>query len=228
MEMMQVLITGHRGFIGSLLANEVEAAGVDLKDGQNLLSCSLPEAYLVYHLAAQTSVEASWGDPVHDMDNLRMVARIVKKYPHAKIVYASSAAAIDPKSPYGFSKWAGAEYLKRFHKNAVICVFPNVYGRGSKSVVDLFKDKEKVTIYGDGEQIRDYVHVDDIVEGLVQARNWPAGEYFMGSGKGTSVLQLAEGKTAVFEPARKEARESILPNTTPDWKPTVQVLDYLQ
>lgn len=221
------LITGHKGYIGSLLSKKIDAIGIDVKDGFNILSCHLPEAKIIYHLAAQTSVESSWHDPVHDSDNFKMVVRLVKEYPNAKIIYASSAAAMDPKSPYGFSKMAGAEYLKKFHSNYVICVFPNIYGKGSKSVVDIFREQETVTIFGDGKQIRDYVHVDDIVAGLVKAKNWPTGEYFMGSGKGTTVLQLAEGKKAIFAPERKEARESILPNTTPDWKPLIAVLDYI-
>lgn len=227
---MRIVITGHRGFIGSRLDKSThEAIGIDLRDGMNLLTCPLPSKVdVVYHLAAQSSVEASWHDPVHDMDNIRMTARLAKRYPDSKIIYASSAATIEPiSSPYGFSKWASGEYLKRFHKNTVVCIFPNVYGAGSKSVVDIFKKSNKVTIFGDGEQLRDYVHVDDIVRGLVKAIDWSAGEYFMGSGIATSVLQLAEGKEAEFVEPRMEARESLLPNTTPDWEPIISVLDYI-
>lgn len=225
-----IVVTGSRGFIGSRLMQQVDAEGIDLQNGLDVLSCPLPRSSYVetvYHLAAQTSVESSWFDPVHDMDNLRMMARIVKKYPNAKIIYAASAASYPPTSPYGFSKWASGEYLKRFHTNAVLCVFPNVYGGSSKSVVDLFKGKEKVTVYGDGLQMRDYVHVDDIIRALVLAKDWEPGEYFLGSGVGTTVLQLAEGKKIIDAPARKEARESVLSNTTPNWKPIMNVLEYL-
>lgn len=224
---MYMLITGNKGYIGSFLSKKIDAVGIDVKDGFDVLTCDLPETDVIYHLAAQTSVESSWHDPVHDSDNFKMVVRLVKEFPNSKIIYASSAAALDPKSPYGFSKMIGAEYLKKFHSNYVICVFPNVYGRGSKSVVDIFKEQNTVTIFGDGKQVRDYVHVDDIVEGLVKAKYWPTGEYFMGSGKGTTVLQLAEGKKAVFAEERKEARESILSNTTPNWAPTINVLNYI-
>lgn len=222
------LVTGHKGFLGSKLMREIDAVGIDLKDGKNLLSCDLPEVDTIYHLAAQSSVEASWSDPVHDADNIRMTIRLAHFYPSAKIIYASSAATQKPiRSPYGFSKWASAEYLKLFHRNSVICVFPNVYGEGSKSVVDIFKKESEVHIFGDGEQIRDYVHADDIVKGLLKAKGWEPGEYFMGSGISTTVLQLAEGKIAHFLPERKEARESIVPNTTPNWIPKINVLEYL-
>lgn len=224
-----ILITGHMGFIGSRLSKRLGSAiGVDVRDGMNILTCDLPEVDVIYHLAAQSSVESSWHDPVHDMDNVRMVARLAKHYPEAKIIYANSCASVDRSSPYGFSKWAAGEYLKCFHKNTVNCIFPNIFGSGSRSVVDIFKGKDEVTVFGDGEQTRDYVHVDDIVEGLVRASEWPAGDYFMGSGTSLSVLDLAKGKAMQFAPARKEAREVVVPNTTPNWKPIINVLEYIK
>lgn len=228
---MKILITGYKGQIGSLLAKKLEdldIVGIDLKDGMNLLTCELPEADIIYHLAAQSSVESSWHDPVHDMDNIRMTARLVKEYPNARIIYANSAAAQEPKSPYGFSKWASGEYIKKFHKDYISCVFPNVYGGSDKSVVDIFNGRKNVTVYGDGLQIRDYVHVDDIIDGLIMAMYWEVGEYFMGSGVKTTVLDLAKGKNITFAPARQEARESVLKNTTPNWEPKIKVLDYIK
>lgn len=221
------------GFIGSklflrLFNDGLYPIGIDLRQGQNLLTCTLPEDVdVIYHLAAQSSVEASWGDPLHDLDNIRITARLVHAYPEAKIIYANSCASMDKSSPYGFSKWAAGEYLKYFHTNYVSCVFPNIYGKGSRSVVDIFKGQDEVVVYGDGLQTRDYVHVDDIVEGLVKARDWDCGEYFMGSGKSLSVLDLADDKYVKFAPARKEAREVVVPNSTPNWKPKMDVFKYM-
>ncbi len=223
------LITGHRGMIGSRLFERIGGIGIDLKEGQNLITTELPKDIdIIYHLAAQSSVEASWQDPVHDMDNLRMTARLVKEYPNAKIIYTASSATKET-SPYGFSKWASAEYIKNFHENYVICVLPNVYGKeGGKSVVDIFKRNKEVVVYGDGNQTRSYVHVDDIVRALLLAKDWPKGEYYLGDGKATSVLDLAKGKEVTFVPARKEVYESVPPNTTPDWNTNINVLDYLK
>ena len=224
-----ILVTGSEGFIGSKLWPKLGGTciGIDLKTYKNLLDCRLPAGIdTIYHLAAQTSVEDSWKDPLKDSYNLTMTVRLAQHYPDARIIYAQSAAAIEANSPYGFSKRVSGIYLTRFHKDAVICVLPNVFG-GGKGVVDIFKKHDEVTIYGDGEQIRDFVHVDDIVNGLVLARNWPRGEYFMGSGLGVKIKDLAAGKRIVAAPARKEVRESVLPNTTPDWKPTINVLEYL-
>lgn len=225
---MSILITGFKGQIGSKLSTLfTNFIGIDTKEGQNLVTCKLPEEVdVVYHLAAHAPVEWSWHDPVRTMENLVSTVRLVHAYPDAKIIFASTGASVDPVSPYGFSKFACNQYLKRFHKNAVILYFPNIFGT-SRSVVDIFKGKAEVVIYGDGEQIRDYVHIDDIVSGLHKAKDWPAGEYFMGSGVGTNLIQLAEGKIVHFKEARKEQRESILSNTTPNWEPTINVIEYI-
>lgn len=222
------MITGNSGNIGSRLAKHFDSyIGIDNKDGKNLLTCELPDNVdLIFHLAAHAPVEHSWHDPVRTMENISGTVRLVTAYPNAKIIFASTGASIDPVSPYGFSKMACNEYLKRFHKNAVILYFPNIFGI-PRSVVDIFKDKDTVTIYGDGLQTRDYVHVDDIVEALYKAQDWEPGEYFCGSGIETNLLQLAEGKEVVFKEARKEARESVLQNTTPNWSPKINVLEYI-
>lgn len=226
--MSNILITGSKGFIGSRLSEKIDNIGIDVREGHNLITTELPKNIdLIYHLAAQSSVEASWHDPVHDMDNIRMTARLVKEYPTAKIIYVASSAT-PTTSPYGFSKWVSAEYIKNFHENYVICTLPNIYGqKGGRSVVDIFKGQDEVTIYGDGEQRRSYVHVDDIVRALILAREWENGEYTLGDGDPISVLELAEGKIVKFVPARKEARDTVLENTTPNWKPNISVFTYL-
>lgn len=231
-----ILVTGHKGFIGSRLMKKLRGAvGIDLQEGMNLLTCELPEATavdkeqwnIIFHLAAQSSVESSWHDPLHDLDNIRIAARLAHAYPTTKIIYANSCAAIDRDSPYGFSKAVAGEYLNHFHNHTVNLVFPNVFGSGSRSVVDIFKGKEFVNIYGDGTHTRDYVHVADIVDGLLKAAHWDPGLYFMGSGESLSVNELAEGKKVSYLPERKEADHVGVPNTTPNWKPTIKVKDYI-
>lgn len=226
---MRILITGNEGFIGSKLAKHFDNfIGIDTRSGQDLLTCELPlDIDIVYHLAAHASVEESWKDPVRNMQNLLTTVRLAETYPNAKIIYANSCAAADPASPYAFSKKCGADYLKKFHPNSVILIFPNIFGKGGRSVVDIFKERDEVTIFGDGLQIRDYVHVDDIVAGLLKAKSWDAGEYSLGSGVSMTVLDLAEGKIVNFALARKEQREAIVPNTTPNWEPIISVKEYL-
>lgn len=238
--MKRILVTGGVGFVGSRLVAKLKEQGhfvisFDSKAGGNLLFRELPEEIdTIYHLAAHKSVEESWQYPLMYADNLETTMRLVHNYPDAKIIHGSSCAGDWPvASPYGFMKFAASKYLEAFHKNYVDLIFPNIYGGLQKqnSVVDIFKNAKTVRV-DDPAIVRDYVHVDDIVEGLLKAQNWPVGRYSLGSGKGTTTRELAEatGKSFLIGEPRsggKEPTESIVPNTTPDWKPTHDVLKYI-
>ena len=114
-----------------------------------------------------------------------------------KVVFASSAAVYgddpklpkkenmtpQPKSPYAFHKLAGEYYLQLFHHlyglPAVALRYFNIFGprqdpsseySGVISIfMDRFKQKAKYTIYGDGEQSRDFVFVADVVRANLAA-----------------------------------------------------------
>lgn len=226
--MSRILITGQRGFIGSRLLKRLPEAYT--ADG-DIKTAMLPDVDVIYHLAAHAHVPSSWERPLDYMDNLLTVVRLVRDFPRAKIIFASTCAINDPSgSPYGFSKWAATEYLKRFHKNWVITMFPNVFGNSDRSVVDIFRRKPELTIYGDGLNTRDYVHVDDIVEALVLAKDWDVGQYELGSGIGVSTLELAQatGKPFKHADAVPEQKDGVIRNTTPNWKPTINVLEYVK
>lgn len=226
--MVKIVITGDRGYIGSRLKKKFPEAMVI--DG-NLMSAVLPDADVVYHLAAYASVPESWNRPVDYMENLRTTVRLAHAYPNAKIILASSCVNVNPESsPYAFSKRVAADYLKAYHKNWVNLIFPNIFGDSPRSMVDIIRKSDKIKVNGDGLQIRDYVHVDDIVEALVLAKDWDSGEYSLGSGKGTTIMDLLEGldRYVVHGPAVSEQREAVVPNTTPNWEPKISVLDYVK
>ncbi len=233
----RILVTGHRGFIGSHLIAELPAAiGLDLKDGQNILNCELPEADVVIHLAAQPGVIASVADPYHNAEtNILGTIRLLEHYQDAKFIFSSSGGTIQEtiESPYGLSKFCCEEYIKLLHDNYVILRFPNVYGMGSRSVIDKFLKEKQITVYGDGETYRIYAHVDDVVRAILLSLDWPKGTYKLGTTQRYKVIDLAEavGKQINFAPARKGEithSNSQLENTTPNWQAKINLMDYIR
>jgi UDP-glucose 4-epimerase len=111
-----------------------------------------------------------------------------------------------PLSPYGAAKASGESYVTtwaRLHGTPnVVLRLGNIYGprqnpHGEAGVVAIFCGRllrrERVTMYGNGEPTRDYVHVSDAARAFVVAleRRRP-GTYNVGTGRETSVLRLLE------------------------------------
>jgi nucleoside-diphosphate-sugar epimerase len=161
---------------------------------------------------------------VHDV-NVNMTLEIMnfcREKEIRRLVFASSAAVYGllgdakaneglvcrPSSPYGASKLAVEDYLHAYATTygleSVMLRYFNVYGpRQAMSdysgVITLFINRilqrEPVTIYGDGTQVRDFVSVRDIVQAnmLAMDRDAAVGDVFnVASGETTSILQLFE------------------------------------
>lgn len=120
----------------------------------------------------------------------------------------------NPVSPYGVSKLSAEYYCRVFHKayglETVILRLFNVYGpRQERSpyggviakFINALRNGETPVIFGDGEQTRDFIYVDDVVEALILASKSDgcAGMTFnVGSGIETSINQLAEKLIKIF------------------------------
>jgi UDP-glucose 4-epimerase len=116
----------------------------------------------------------------------------------------SSAQASHPLSPYGISKKVGVDYLGYYQRyrglDFTALALGNVYGprqdpRGEAGVVSIFTSKmlegETPSIFGDGNQTRDYVFIDDTVHAFVQAMARGSGRLVnIGTGLETSVNHL--------------------------------------
>ena len=116
----------------------------------------------------------------------------------------SEDAPRHPDSPYGVSKLVAEEYIRYFERNrGMSCctlALANVYGPrqnafGEAGVVAIFIGKilgnEEPVIFGDGEQTRDFVFVDDVVDAYRAALSRGDGEFMnIGTGVQTSVNEL--------------------------------------
>ena len=109
-----------------------------------------------------------------------------------------------PLSPYGVSKKAALDYLLAYRElhslEFAALALANVYGprqdpHGEAGVVAIFAERllrgQPVTIFGDGEQTRDFVYVDDVVDAFVRAATKGGGLVCnIGTGRETSVNTL--------------------------------------
>lgn len=184
----------------------------------------------VVHLAADTRVMDSIENPVRNFESNVIgsftLLQGMREAGVKRIVAASTGGAIlgevpcpvhedimpSPLSPYGASKLAMEGYLSAFggaygFKCAALR-FSNVYGPRSLhkgSVVALFfrqiLNGEELTVYGDGEQIRDYVYVIDLVKGILAAlQTEVTGVFQLGTGVPTTLNQLVVGIREVVGP----------------------------
>ncbi len=110
-----------------------------------------------------------------------------------------------PLSCYGVSKKSAVDYLFAYRELHAVefcaLALANVYGprqdpNGEAGVVAIFADRllrgEAVTIFGDGEQTRDFVYVDDVVDAFVRASTRGGGLLLnIGTGREVSVNELA-------------------------------------
>ncbi len=170
------------------------------------------------------------------------------KYGVKKFIFSSTGGAIygdnvkiptpetetpNPISPYGIAKLSVEKYLDFFSKEYgleyVSLRYSNVYGPrqdpyGEAGVVAIFTNRmlkgEKVTIFGDGEYVRDYVYVDDVVRANILAMEKGKNVVLnIGTGRGTTVNELFMMLKSItgysdepeYAPPRKgDVRKSIL------------------
>jgi len=184
------------------------------------LAIALEGQEAVVHLAADTRVMDSIADPernfeVNVVGSFRLL-QACRAHGVERIVAASTGGAIlgeapapvhegmpaQPLAPYGASKLAMEGYLSAFAGayGLKTCAlrFSNVYGPRSfhkGSVVAHFFKRllagEELVVYGDGTQARDFLYVDDLVEGIRRALDAGAtGIYQLGSGRPTTINEL--------------------------------------
>ncbi len=127
-------------------------------------------------------------------------------YGETDVVPTPETAPALPMAAYGQSKFCAEQYLGLFQRlyglSTVACRFGNVYGprqdpHGEAGVIAIFCGRlragERPTVFGTGEQTRDYIYVADVVDGLLAATGADLhGAVNIGTEEETSVLRLVE------------------------------------
>jgi UDP-glucose 4-epimerase len=207
----------------------------------------------VFHLAAQAGVRKSWGTDfqIYTSNNIDATQRLLEHVAGRsieKLVYASSSSVYgdavqipmtedalpQPVSPYGVSKLAAEQLCHLYHVNfgvpAVALRYFTVYGPGQRPDMGFHRfiravlTNQPISLYGDGEQTRDFTFVSDIVAATMAAgdRGRAGGVYNIGGGSRVSINQVLEmigritGRTPDIrrEPAQKGDMRDTFADTT--------------
>lgn len=236
------------------------------------MSALLAGIDVVYHQAAQAGVRASWGlyFDTYTRNNILATQRLLESAKGnsriQKIVYASSSSIYGnaeayptsekvlpgPVSPYGVTKLAAENlmslYATEFSVPTVSLRYFTVYGPRQRPEMAFHRfiraglTGERIELYGDGEQSRDFTFIDDIVQAnlLAAERGKSGAVYNIGGGSVTTVnqvLAILQNELGTLTIERQERQKGDARHTSADtsaaqldlgFKPAVSVQEGLQ
>ena len=249
-------------FAGS---KENHVAGVEYREGHTKdIEALVPETDFdrIYHLGEYARVEVSMTEPdvVWDL-NIAGTFRVLEFWrkrnlsgQKCKLVYAGSSTKFGDgglgrdQSPYAWTKATNTELVRNYGRwyglPYAITYFYNVYGAGERAgkygtVVEIFRQKflkgEPLTVEEPGTQVRNFTHVEDIVEGLVLIGESGEGDDFgLGNKSSYTILKLAQmfGGRIEMTPSRpgNRATSSIdtLRSEALGWSAKRELSDYIR
>jgi UDP-glucose 4-epimerase len=202
---------------------EAEFIEGDVRD-REVMSDVMEGVDIVFHHAAIVSVQQSVEDPelTHDVTTRATIQLLeLARRESARVIFASSAAvyghpesvpiaetdSTGPTSPYGLAKLNADQYVRLYADlydvEAIPLRYFNVYGprqtAGDYSgVISIFLEQARnggpITVHGDGQQTRDFIHVSDVVQANLRAavQGVPGKAYNIGTEESISILDLAE------------------------------------
>lgn len=182
----------------------------------------LPHCGTVVHLASATTPGSSATQPGLELGNLALTLRLLallQNQPESHLIFFSSGgtvygnpdrlpvaedAPIVPLSNHGAGKAAQEAFCEAFRGrgHAVTILRPsNAYGPGQtvksgfgliRTLLEHVRAGTSLEIWGDGENVRDFIYIDDIVEASMRIISLPqdSGTYNLGSGVGYSINQV--------------------------------------
>lgn len=210
---MKFLITGVSGFMGKRLAKRLIEQGHEIdyvwhkpilvEDWMPLpignsfrpvdnFELVRKEYDYVIHLAATTSISTAFNPDIY-FNNIIFAQKMLST-PY-RTIYASSTSVYELNNPYAYSK-AFNEHLGSLHGNALGLRFFNVYGPGNnkgivKRTIDCCLNGETLTLQG-GEQIRDFIYIDDVVDIIIDHLDNPLSFMDVGTGIGTKIYEVVK------------------------------------
>jgi len=199
------LITGGMGYIGSRVAKRLPGSYIiDHKAGNKIDECTLdgylPHCGTVIHLAG-THYAFSPNDCYQDLVSFILLMKMMRKYNVKRLILASSAAVYgneggiinedrtpNPSNAYGRYKLMCEQIANDYEMHTVILRPFNASGGLAKFIPNV--KSGKVSIFGDGNAVRDFIHVDDLADAFVKAIESPPDVFNIGSGVGHTLNEV--------------------------------------
>ena len=252
------------------IINKIKFQKIDIRDYESLRKI-LKNVDGVFHQAALTVVQDSFSRPeeyfdvnVHGTENIFKLANENK----FKVVYASSSSVYghkleipitedaerSPISPYGKTKLEDEYLVEKYSKLNTEIIglrYFNIFGKGQTieyaGVITKFLDRinegKSPIIFGNGSQIRDFIHVSDVARSNLMAMNSKSSNLIVniGTGNAISILELANmiinASGLKIEPIFAEALEGDIKKSLADisqakkyfnWEPKIELQDWLK
>jgi len=214
---MKVLLTGHKGFIGSNLLTELKELGHYAycleRDGnfeENNLETIIRQCDVIFHVGAisDTTLQDANKMLYYNYTISKRIFDLARKY-NVKVVYSSSAANYGsgdgiPNNIYGWSKLLAEEYGMKACERFVALRYFNVYGPGEEhkgkmaSVAYQAWKAGKFKLFP-GDIRRDFVYIDDVVHANIHAATLERGVFDVGTGQAESFNNLVSGMGISYE-----------------------------
>jgi UDP-glucose 4-epimerase len=192
-------------FLGKMENIHQEDGNVDIIPGdvKNINSMELGKFDLIYHFGNPSSAPMFESDMKALMNTIDGFIAMSSKSQQdgSRLVYASTSSIYGPETTYSFARMTMESIAEKMELNAVGMRFFSVYGPNENH-----KGKfancltqflwgmgrgEAPTIYGDGTQSRDFIHVDDVVDALILAGDSDFKGYLdIGTGRETSFNEI--------------------------------------
>jgi len=252
------------------IINKIKFQKIDVRDYESLRKI-LKNVDGVFHQAALTVVQDSFLRPeeyfdvnVHGTENIFKLANENK----FKVVYASSSSVYghkletpitedaerNPINPYGKTKLEDEYLVEKYSKLNTEIIglrYFNIFGKGQTieyaGVITKFLDRinegKSPIIFGNGSQIRDFIHVSDVARSNLMAMNSDSSNLIVniGTGNAISILELAnmiiDASGLKIEPIFAEALEGDIKKSLADisqakkyfnWEPKIELQDWLK
>lgn len=237
---MNILLTGHKGFIGNHLLNFLQSKNhtvltIDKQVGFDIMTCDFPNnVELIIHLAGLSGVKDSLNKPTeYWKTNVIGSQRLFDFYKNKRIMFASSSTAYEPwTNPYAMSKY-GMELIAP--ENSLAMRFTTVYGQGARENMLIPKIIRNKVEYLNVNHIRDFIHISDLISAIVFLMNTNLkGFVDIGSGKGHYLTDIAKYFKFDYEKVVADNTERL--NNTANitqlnklgWYPKIDLYNYIK